>query len=176
MYVGKFLWIEQYSSEEILRVEDVQQEILNSSLIFLRRMVLLHECLEAPVYQPKISDELSYLLGILRVNSFDSLLSASSADHEEITKYIHQLLLAYESQKQVYKIESIATKKLGLIELPNQYQEIIHHYIDSKCLECGSILNEPVLCLLCGTLTQKGKGCCGDTSLGECFKHSIICK
>ncbi|XWS55658.1 hypothetical protein CRYUN_Cryun09bG0020100 [Craigia yunnanensis] len=60
-----------------------------------------------------------------------------------------------------------------LMSLPPVYQDLLQRYIKQCCPNCKAVLDEPVLCLLCGRLCSSScKPCCRESG---CIAHAMTC-
>jgi len=141
---------------------------------FLRRTSLFINLALSNV-QPKIyvntNDEFTLLCSQLNITE-DNICTAAQSLAVYIQQWSTGLLL-----KGNNIIDLSPPQSINLVKLPHLYQDLVHQLINSSCADCGLIINDPVLCLTCGKVLRKGKGCCSteNKNLGECFKHSIIC-
>jgi hypothetical protein len=60
-----------------------------------------------------------------------------------------------------------------LMKLPNLYQDLLQRCIKKRCVNCTKVIEEPVLCLLCGSLCSPiWSPCCRESG---CPNHAITC-
>ncbi|KAG8376898.1 hypothetical protein BUALT_Bualt09G0112000 [Buddleja alternifolia] len=60
-----------------------------------------------------------------------------------------------------------------LMLLPHLYQDILQRYFKKLCPDCGVVIEEPALCLLCGKLCSANwKTCCREN---RCETHAMAC-
>ncbi|XP_048561722.1 E3 ubiquitin-protein ligase PRT6-like [Triticum urartu] len=79
----------------------------------------------------------------------------------------------YRSRKYRGILFSTPAVPFRLMQLPPVYQVLLERYVKMQCPDCGSVPDEPALCLLCGKLCSPSwKPCC---RAGKCLNHASQC-
>lgn len=63
----------------------------------------------------------------------------------------------------------------NLVKLPRRLDELFEISLRCVCHRCGTIPNDPALCLLCGTFVCSQSYCCSEGEYGECNLHQSVC-
>jgi len=77
------------------------------------------------------------------------------------------------SSSQIRKL--VAATPFKLIDLPADFAELFQSYSETKCQKCGTVPQEPSLCLVCGRLLCTKSKCCKEGEFGECYLHAQRC-
>jgi len=166
---------------------------------YLRRCALLWELLKssssAPLYDSSNIWEGSHLysdssiaegnsslaMDLYGVQELESLFQIQSLDLILKDESVHMLALRwsqhfsedYRSRKYRGTLFSTPAVPFRLMQLPAVYQVLLERYVKMQCPDCGSVPDEPALCLLCGKLCSPSwKPCC---RTGKCLNHASQC-
>uniref|UniRef100_A0ACD5TSD6 Uncharacterized protein n=1 Tax=Avena sativa TaxID=4498 RepID=A0ACD5TSD6_AVESA len=166
---------------------------------YLRRCALLWELLKssssAPLYDSSNIWEGSHLysdssiaegnsslaMDLYGVQELESLFQIQSLDLILKDDSVHLLALRwsqhfsedYRSRKYRGTLFSTPAVPFRLMQLPAVYQVLLERYVKMQCPDCGSVPDEPALCLLCGKLCSPSwKPCC---RTGKCLNHASQC-
>jgi hypothetical protein len=122
-----------------------------------------------------VQQELEHLCDQLRLPKLDLLLDRRNILPEE-QSLIHEwcCLLANEpSDQQAVPLNLPIT--FNLVKLPRRLDELFEISLRCVCHRCGTIPNDPSLCLLCGTFVCSQSYCCSEGEYGECNLHQSVC-
>jgi E3 ubiquitin-protein ligase UBR3 len=166
---------------------------------YLRRCALLWELLKssssAPLYDSSNIWEGSHLYSDSSSAEGNSSLSVELDEVRELEdlfqiqpldlivkdECVHMLALRwsqhfyedYRSRKYRGTLFSTPAVPFRLMQLPAVYQVLLERYVKMQCPDCGSVPDEPALCLLCGKLCSPSwKPCC---RTGKCLNHASQC-
>ncbi|CAM0878719.1 unnamed protein product [Alopecurus aequalis] len=167
---------------------------------YLRRCVLLWELLKssssAPLYDSSNIWEGSQLyldsstaeginsslaMELDGVRELENLFQIQPLDLILKDERVHMLALRwsqhfcedYRSRKYRGLLFSTPAVPFRLMQLPAVYQVLLERYVKMQCPDCGSVPDEPALCLLCGKLCSPSwKPCC---RTGKCLNHASQC-
>ncbi|PNT69934.1 hypothetical protein BRADI_2g03180v3 [Brachypodium distachyon] len=166
---------------------------------YLRRCALLWELLKssssAPLYDNSniwegshlylnsstTEGSLSLAMELDGVRELEHLFQIQSLDLILKDDRVHMLALRwsqhfcddYRSRKYRGVLFSTPAVPFRLMQLPPVYQVLLERYVKMQCPDCGSVPDEPALCLLCGKLCSPSwKPCC---RTGKCLNHSSQC-
>jgi hypothetical protein len=122
-----------------------------------------------------VQQELEHLCDQLRLPKLDLLLDRRNILPEE-QSLVHEwcCLLANEpSDQQAVPLNLPIT--FNLVKLPRRLDELFEISLRCVCHRCGTIPNDPSLCLLCGTFVCSQSYCCSEGEYGECNLHQSVC-
>ncbi|KAL5229199.1 hypothetical protein ABZP36_017464 [Zizania latifolia] len=154
---------------------------------YLRRCALFWELLKssssAPLYDsyniwegsPSPAMELNgirELEDLFQIQSLDPILQDESV-HMLALKWSQHFCEEYKTHKYRGVHFSTPAVPFKLMQLPPVYQVLLERYVKMQCPDCGSVPDEPALCLLCGKLCSPSwKPCC---RTGKCLNHASQC-
>lgn len=79
----------------------------------------------------------------------------------------------FKAHNRLSVLHSTPAVPLRLMVLPNIYQDLLQSYIKKPCPDCGTVQEEPIVCLLCGKLCSPNwKTCCRESG---CQTHAMDC-
>ncbi|KAI7861581.1 hypothetical protein BDF14DRAFT_1867467 [Spinellus fusiger] len=64
---------------------------------------------------------------------------------------------------------------LHLVALPRRLDQLFDESMRRVCNKCGTVPNDPALCLFCGTFVCAQSFCCSEDEEGECNLHTLEC-
>ncbi|KAF8704993.1 hypothetical protein HU200_031244 [Digitaria exilis] len=112
------------------------------------------------------------LENLFQIQSLDLILQDESVQILAL-KWSQHFCEDYSSRKYRGTLFSTPAVPFRLMQLPPVYQVLLERYIKMPCPDCGSVPDEPALCLLCGKLCSPSwKPCC---RTGKCLNHATQC-
>ncbi|KAL2509527.1 E3 ubiquitin-protein ligase [Forsythia ovata] len=88
-------------------------------------------------------------------------------------RWLHHLSEGSEAHKFYSLLKCTPAVPFRLMLLPRLYQDLLQRYIKKHCPNCGTVPEEPALCLLCGKMCSSNwKTCCRESS---CQTHGMSC-
>ncbi|KAL6847903.1 hypothetical protein ACP4OV_022031 [Aristida adscensionis] len=109
---------------------------------------------------------------LFQIQSLDLILQDESV-HMLALKWSQHFCEDYSSRKYRGALFSTPAVPFRLMQLPPVYQVLLERYVKMQCPDCGSVPDEPALCLLCGKLCSPSwKPCC---RTGKCLNHASQC-
>ncbi|KAK3163882.1 hypothetical protein QOZ80_1AG0009690 [Eleusine coracana subsp. coracana] len=109
---------------------------------------------------------------LFQIQSLDLILRDESV-HMLALKWSQHFYEEYSPRKYRGAIFSTPAVPFRLMQLPPVYQVLLERYVKMQCPDCGSVPDEPALCLLCGKLCSPSwKPCC---RTGKCLNHALQC-
>ncbi|KAJ1282601.1 hypothetical protein BS78_03G065000 [Paspalum vaginatum] len=109
---------------------------------------------------------------LFQIQSLDLILQDESV-HMLALKWSQHFGEDYSSRKNRGTLFSTPAIPFRLMQLPYVYQVLLERYVKMPCCDCGSVPDEPALCLLCGKLCSPSwKPCC---RAGKCLNHALQC-
>ncbi|XP_015697922.1 E3 ubiquitin-protein ligase PRT6 isoform X2 [Oryza brachyantha] len=109
---------------------------------------------------------------LFQIQSLDPILQDESV-HMLALKWSQHFCEDYKTRKYIGVHFSTPAVPFRLMELPPVYQVLLERYVKMQCPDCGSVPDEPALCLLCGKLCSPSwKPCC---RTGKCLNHASQC-
>nr|ACF79772.1 unknown [Zea mays] len=109
---------------------------------------------------------------LFQIQSLDLILQDESV-HMLALKWSQHFCEEYNPRKYRGTLFSTPAVPFRLMQLPDVYQVLLERYIKMQCPDCGSVPDEPALCLLCGKLCSPSwKPCC---RTGKCQNHALQC-
>uniref|UniRef100_A0A0E0JE11 E3 ubiquitin-protein ligase n=1 Tax=Oryza punctata TaxID=4537 RepID=A0A0E0JE11_ORYPU len=109
---------------------------------------------------------------LFQIQSLDPILQDDSV-HILALKWSQHFCEDYKTRKYRGVHFSTPAVPFRLMELPPVYQVLLERYVKMQCPDCGSVPDEPALCLLCGKLCSPSwKPCC---RTGKCLNHASQC-
>ncbi|XP_062193030.1 E3 ubiquitin-protein ligase PRT6-like [Phragmites australis] len=109
---------------------------------------------------------------LFQIQSLDLILRDESV-HMLALKWSQHFGEDYSSRKYRGTLFSTPAVPFRLMQLPPVYQVLLERYIKMQCPDCGSVPDEPALCLFCGKLCSPSwKPCC---RTGKCLNHATQC-
>ncbi|TVU21867.1 hypothetical protein EJB05_31538 [Eragrostis curvula] len=107
-----------------------------------------------------------------QIQSLDMILRDESV-HMLALKWSQHFCEEYSSRNYRGALFATPAVPFRLMQLPPVYQVLLERYIKMPCPDCGSVPDEPALCLLCGKLCSPSwKPCCRN---GKCLSHAWQC-
>lgn len=79
------------------------------------------------------------------------------------------------SSSQACMVKPTTASPLRLIQLPERYEELLTSFASAKCQTCGTVPQNPALCLFCGRFVCAGSSCCANREVAECSSHCLSC-
>ncbi|XP_062188383.1 E3 ubiquitin-protein ligase PRT6-like [Phragmites australis] len=117
-------------------------------------------------------DGIRELEHLFQIQSLDLILQDESV-HMLALKWSQHFCEDYSSRKYRGVLFSTPAVPFRLMQLPPVYQILLERYVKMQCPDCGSVPDEPALCLLCGKLCSPSwKPCC---RTGKCLNHASQC-
>ncbi|KAI8980835.1 hypothetical protein BDB01DRAFT_187703 [Pilobolus umbonatus] len=162
-------------------------------LPFLRRTMILMVArfgLIIPALQTSTNDhqcELDRLLTVLRLPNFSELLQLTPMTESLLQYWCSQHLKESERRVQLQegklysKVERLSPISLNLptplylVALPKRLDRLFDESMRRVCNKCGTVPNDPALCLFCGTFVCAQNFCCSEDEEGECNIHTLEC-
>ncbi|CAK9185301.1 unnamed protein product [Ilex paraguariensis] len=177
---------------------DIKDIIRQLSLPYLRRCALLWKLINSSTSAPfsggsHVSDisshatleRMEFAVGILEelaeVEELEKMFEIPPLDivlNDEllrslVVKWLNHFSKEFEGGKLQRVLHSTPAVPFKLMLLPHLYQDLLQRYIKQHCSNCGVVLEEPALCLLCGKLCSPSwKTCCRESS---CQTHAMAC-
>ncbi|KAL6626741.1 hypothetical protein ACP70R_030467 [Stipagrostis hirtigluma subsp. patula] len=109
---------------------------------------------------------------LFQIQSLDLVLQDESIQMLAL-KWSQHFCEDYSSRKYRGTLFSTPAVPFRLMQLPPVYQVLLERYVKMQCPDCGSVPDEPALCLLCGKLCSPSwKPCC---RTGKCLNHASQC-
>lgn len=109
---------------------------------------------------------------LFQIQSLDLILQDESV-HMLALKWSQHFCEDYSPRKYRGTLFSTPAVPFRLMQLPPVYQVLLERYVKMQCPDCGSVPDEPTLCLLCGKLCSPSwKPCC---RTGKCLNHVLQC-
>ncbi|XP_049342703.1 E3 ubiquitin-protein ligase PRT6-like isoform X1 [Solanum verrucosum] len=187
-----------YFDSNHIETHDVKDAIRSLSFPYLRRCALLWKLVRSSVSVPfsggsNILDGLPYSMGetmecggnipveFNEIGKLEKLFKIPPLDDvisDEIVRFVVPRWLRHFSKQFeartlngiMYSTPAVPFK---LMLLPHLYQDLLQRYIKQHCPDCGVVLEEPALCLLCGRLCSPNwKPCCRESG---CQTHAMAC-
>ncbi|CAH8269786.1 unnamed protein product [Arabidopsis lyrata] len=172
---------------------DIKGTIRKYSLPFLRRCALLWQLLkstprkfheEADMFDLP-SDNMEFMYSpqseLNHVQELEKMFKIPPIDtilNDELLRSSTQTWLQhYQREYRVNRVKRslciTPVVPFQLMKLPNLYQDLLQRCIKKRCSHCTKVIEEPALCLLCGSLCSPiWRLCCRDNS---CPTHAITC-
>lgn len=122
-----------------------------------------------------VQQEMEQVCSQLSLPKIEDLLDRRNVLAEEqslIHEWCH--LLANEPTDQQAVALNLPTT-FHLVKLPRRLDELFEISLRCVCHRCGTIPNDPALCLLCGTFVCSQSYCCSEGEYGECNLHQSVC-
>ncbi|XAR68944.1 Carboxypeptidase U [Bertholletia excelsa] len=176
---------------------DINDAIRSLSFPFLRRCALLWKVINSSTSSPFIDgDQVTYRstdiddmmeyandinVELVEVEQLEKMFKIPSLDdvlNDEMLRsgflrwfrHLNQEFEVRNCQLVFYLTPAVPFK---LMHLPYLYQDLLQRYIKKRCPDCGAVLEEPALCLLCGELCSPNwKTCCRESG---CQTHAMAC-
>ncbi|KAJ9548058.1 hypothetical protein OSB04_020601 [Centaurea solstitialis] len=197
-FVGEHGFLRQYFvSNYIDNSRDIKTTIRSLSFPFLRRCALLWKLMNSSTLAPfsgahgfhrssqGFEDRMDYAYGTgeesVEIDELEKMFKIPSLDNivgDEVSrslvlKWLHHLAREFEVRIPSGVLYSTPVVPFKLMVLPYLYQDLLQRYIKQKCIDCGSVQDEPALCLLCGKLCSPSwKTCCRNN---KCQTHATTC-
>ncbi|RDX80983.1 E3 ubiquitin-protein ligase PRT6 [Mucuna pruriens] len=177
---------------------DIKDAIRRFSFPYLRRCALLWKILFSSIPAPFCDDEnildrswnapkdttdranieifevtkIQELEDIFKIPSLDVVLK-DELSRSTVSIWCRHFCKEFESCRIQQNMHVTPAVPFGLMRLPEVYQDLLQRCIKQRCPECKSVLDEPALCLLCGTLCSPSwKICCRESG---CQTHAATC-
>nr|CAD1828695.1 unnamed protein product [Ananas comosus var. bracteatus] len=162
---------------------------------YLRRCAVLWKLLQSPSASPQydspnmwgganclskdVPDRLTMELnGIRELENMFQIQSLELVLRDEVVrdlalKWCQHFCEEYKARRYRGALFSSPAVPFKLMQLPLVYQDLLQRYVKMHCSECGSVPEEPALCLLCGKLCSPNwKSCC---RASKCLNHAVVC-
>ncbi|CAH9074434.1 unnamed protein product [Cuscuta europaea] len=177
---------------------DIKEAIRSLSFPYLRRCALLWKLAHCSTLIPFsegsfISDELSYSTDemmqsvdvygedLFEIEKLEKMFKMPPLDvifNDEVLRLVVPrwfLCLSKEFQEHNRQGVLLSTPAVPfrLMSLPHLYQDLLQRYIKQHCPDCGTVLEEPALCLLCGKLCSPSWRTCCRKNI--CQTHALAC-
>lgn len=188
----------KYFDSNHIETHDVKDAIRSLSFPYLRRCALLWKLVRSSIAVPfsggsNILDGLPYSMGetmecggniaveFNEIETLEKLFKIPPLDDvisDNIVRFVvPRWLCRFSKQFEdlmlngvMYSTPAVPFK---LMLLPHLYQDLLQRYIKQHCPDCGVVLEEPALCLLCGRLCSPNwKPCCRESG---CQTHARAC-
>ncbi|GFY82611.1 proteolysis 6 [Actinidia rufa] len=190
--------IQQYFVSNNIDVSyDIKDTIRSLSFPYLRRCALLWKVMNSSTSAPfsdgaqvldssscSTDDMMQHANGIVmelvEVEMLEKMFKIPSLDivlndevlRSVVLRWFHHFL-EYENRNRQCILYLTPTVPFKLMQLPHLYQDLLQRYIKQHCPDCGAVLEEPALCLLCGKLCSPNwKTCCRESG---CRNHVMAC-
>ncbi|CAL5388291.1 unnamed protein product [Camellia sinensis] len=203
--MGEYVIAKQYFVSNYIDLSyDIKDTIRSLSFPFLRRCALLWKVVNSSTSAPfsdgaqvldrsshAIDDMMEYTNAIkvelVEVEKLEKMFKIPNLDvvlndkvlRSVVLRWFHHFMecVVHNRQSVLHLTPAVPFK---LMHLPHLYQDLLQRYIKQHCLDCGAVLEEPALCLLCGKLcSPNGKICCGSVSYqyleSRCQTHAMAC-
>ncbi|KAL6987618.1 RING-type E3 ubiquitin transferase [Sarracenia purpurea var. burkii] len=179
---------------------DFKDTIRSLSFPYLRRCALLWKVMNSATSAPfsygaQLSDSSSLAIDDMMVHADDNLMEAELVEVEKLEKFfkippldvvlndevLRPIVLRwfrhfykeFEVHDCQFVLHLTPAVPFKLMQLPHLYQDLLQRYIKQHCPDCGAVLEEPALCLLCGKLCYPNwKICCRESG---CQTHAMAC-
>ncbi|XP_059667816.1 E3 ubiquitin-protein ligase PRT6 [Cornus florida] len=116
--------------------------------------------------------EVEQLEKMFKIPSLDVVLK-DGVLRSLVFKWFHHFLKEFEVHSLQCVLHLTPAVPFKLMHLPHLYQDLLQRYIKQDCPNCGTVLEEPTLCLLCGKLcTPNWNICCRESG---CQTHAMAC-
>ncbi|XP_024965877.1 E3 ubiquitin-protein ligase PRT6 isoform X3 [Cynara cardunculus var. scolymus] len=197
-FVGERGFLRQYFiSNYTDDSRDIKATIRSLSFPFLRRCALLWKLMNSSTLAPfsgahvfhrssqTFEDRMDYAYGtgeesveidelekMFKIPPLDNIVN-DEVSRSSVLKWLHHLAREFEVRTPSGVLYSTPVVPFKLMILPYLYQDLLQRYIKQKCIDCGSVQDEPALCLLCGKLCSPSwKTCCRNN---KCQTHAMTC-
>ncbi|KAG5582873.1 hypothetical protein H5410_053500 [Solanum commersonii] len=187
-----------YFDSNHIETHDVKNAIRSLSFPYLRRCALLWKLVRSSVSVPfsgssNILDGLPYSMGetmecggnipvefneieklekLFKIPPLDDVIS-DEVVRFVVPRWLRQFSKQFEARTLNGVMYSTPAVPFKLMLLPHLYQDLLQRYIKQHCPDCGVVLEEPALCLLCGRLCSPNwKPCCRESG---CQTHAMAC-
>ncbi|KAI3772681.1 hypothetical protein L6452_03873 [Arctium lappa] len=197
-FVGEHGFLRQYFvSNYIDNSLDIKATIRSLSFPYLRRCALLWKLMNSSTLAPfsgahvfhrssqTFEDRMDYAYGTgeesVEIDELEKMFKIPPLDNivdDEVSrslvlKWLHHLAREFEVRSPSGVLHSTPVVPFKLMVLPYLYQDLLQRYIKQKCIDCGTVQDEPALCLLCGKLCSPSwKTCCRNN---KCQTHAMSC-
>ncbi|XP_009596027.1 E3 ubiquitin-protein ligase PRT6 isoform X1 [Nicotiana tomentosiformis] len=189
---------EYFNSNFIETSYDIKDAIRSLTFPYLRRCILLWKLIHSSRVVPfsgginKLDEsaystnELMYcgdniatelvqiekLEKILKIPTLDNVLNDISI-RPMVQKWLNHFYKEFETCSLKDVLYSTPATPFRMMLLPHLYQDLLQRYIKQNCPDCGAVLKDPALCLLCGKLCSASwKTCCREIG---CQTHAMAC-
>ncbi|KAL1546338.1 RING-type E3 ubiquitin transferase [Salvia divinorum] len=118
---------------------------------------------------------------LLEVGELEKMFNIPTLDiiiNDEVSRstasrWVGHFCEVFEGHKSSQALRCTPAVPFKLMLLPHVYHELLQRYFKKCCPECGALMEEPALCLLCGTLCSPNwKTCCRAST---CKTHALAC-
>ncbi|KAG2173607.1 hypothetical protein INT43_005025 [Umbelopsis isabellina] len=124
-----------------------------------------------------VEQEIQHLCGQLRLPQLATLLDRTDilAEEQSLVLEWSRVLALEPTDQQQYIIPLNLPIPCQLVKLPRRLDELFEISLRCVCHRCGTVPNDPALCLLCGTFVCSQSYCCSEGEYGECNLHQSVC-
>lgn len=188
----------KYFDSNHIETHDVKDAIRSLSFPYLRRCALLWKLVRSSISVPfsggsNILDGLPYSMGettecgeniavefndieklekLFKIPPLDDVISDKIVRFV-VPRWLRRFSKQFEARRLKGVMYSTPAVPFKLMLLPHLYQDLLQRYIKQHCPDCGVVLEEPALCLLCGRLCSPNwKSCCRESG---CQTHAMVC-
>ncbi|KAM3288078.1 E3 ubiquitin-protein ligase PRT6 [Capsicum chacoense] len=188
----------KYFDSNHMETHDVKDAIRSLSFPYLRRCALLWKLVRSSISVPfnsgsNILDGLPYSMGetsecgenkavefneieklekLFKIPPLDDVISNNTIRFV-VPRWLRRFSKKFEAHIPKDVMYSTPAVPFKLMLLPHLYQDLLQRYIKQHCPDCGVVLEDPVLCLLCGRLCSPNwKPCCRESG---CQTHAMVC-
>ncbi|XP_059595098.1 E3 ubiquitin-protein ligase PRT6 isoform X1 [Vitis vinifera] len=177
---------------------NIKDVIRSLSFPYLRRCALLWKLLNSSITAPFCDRPLVFdrpfnaiddmmdctngaLLDLIHVEQLENMFKIPQLDdvlkdealRSLVQTWFHHFSKAFEVCSLPSVLYSTPAVPFKLMQLPHVYEDLLQRYIKQQCPDCKTVLNDPVLCLLCGRLCSPSwKPCCRENG---CQAHAMTC-
>ncbi|XP_059296404.1 E3 ubiquitin-protein ligase PRT6-like isoform X1 [Lycium ferocissimum] len=186
----------KYFDSNHIETHDVKDAIRSLSFPYLRRCALLWKLVRSSISVPfsggsNVLDGLPYSMGetmecgdniavefdeieklekLFKIPPLDDVISDNIVRFV-VPRWLHHFSKQFEARSVKGIMYSTPAVPFKLMLLPHLYQDLFQRYFKQHCPDCGVVLREPALCLLCGRLCSNWKCCRGS----GCQTHAMVC-
>ncbi|CAN1142646.1 E3 ubiquitin-protein ligase PRT6 [Linum perenne] len=186
-------WVQKYFvSHYVGCSSDIKVVIRRLSFPFLRKCALLWKLLRTYVSAqlssrdvPSVTlnevnmeidevelTEIEELENMFMIPQIDVILKDNTL-RELAIKWYNQFYMEYETRRFHVTLHSTPAMPFRLMQLPHNYDDLLHRYMKQHCAKCRSVVEQPALCLLCGRLCNASRNkCCSEAG---CETHAATC-
>ncbi|XP_031102805.1 E3 ubiquitin-protein ligase PRT6 [Ipomoea triloba] len=186
-----------FDSNHIKTSCDITEAIHSLSFPYLRRCALLWKLIHSSTLVPfsegscmsdglsKSTDEMMQSAedsteDLLEIGKLEKIFKIPRLDivlNDEFLRFVvprwFRCLSEFQDCNKQCVLYSTPAVPFRLMVLPHLYQDLLQRYIKQHCPDCGSVPEEPALCLLCGRLCSPSwRTCCRQNS---CQVHALAC-
>ncbi|CAN1849767.1 E3 ubiquitin-protein ligase PRT6 [Linum perenne] len=116
--------------------------------------------------------EIGELEKMFMIPQLDVILEDNTL-RELAIEWYNEFDMEYETQRFHGTLHSTPGVSFRLMQLPQNYDDLLHRYGKQHCAKCRSVIEQSALCLLCGRLCNASRNeCCSEA---RCETHATAC-